>query len=67
MKGEIITCKHFPGTLKFRIDSKENTLLQCNFTRKNEKLKNGIPLWGTSNHFLSYENFTDYEVFNWES
>lgn len=65
MNGKIVRCSHWAGTLKLRIDSKENTLLQSNFTRKPEPLHSRDKLWETSNHHLSYENYTDYEVFEW--
>jgi hypothetical protein len=64
--GKIVRCKHWSGTLKLRIDSKENSLLQANFTRTPKPLHNGDKLWETSNWFISYEDFTDYEVFEWE-
>lgn len=76
MNGEIVRCKHWSGALKYRVSPeieygidgktpKPSTLLQANFTRTNKPTKNGSPLWETSNHHLSYENFTDYEIFNW--
>ena len=76
MKGEIVRCKHWSGALKYRVspeieldvygkNPKPSTLLQCNYTRTRKPLKNGQPLWETSNHHLCYEDFTDYEVFNW--
>ena len=65
MKGKIVRCKHWTGTLKLRIDSPENSLLQSNFTSKPEPIHKGDRLWETSNHFLRYEDFTDYEVFEW--
>ncbi len=65
LNGKIVRCEHWSGTLKLRVDSKENTLLQCCFWRKNEEPKNGTKLWETSNHHLSYENYTDYVVFEW--
>lgn len=76
IKGEMVRCKHWDGALKYRISRElttdtlggnptESTLLQANFTRENKPLSNGQTLWDTSNHFLSYEDFTDYEVFKW--
>lgn len=62
LKGKVVRCKHWSGVLKLKIDSAENTLLLACFHRKNESPSNGQPLWETSNHHLSYENFTDYEV-----
>ena len=60
MQGKIVRCKHWTGVIKLRIDSKENTLLQCCFWRDWD----GFQLWDTSNHHLSWENFTDYEIFD---
>lgn len=64
MQGKIVTCKHWSGELKLKIDSPNNQLLQCSFYGiaylgdiKNAK-------WETSNHFLTYEGYTDYEVVN---
>lgn len=76
MNGEIVRCKHWSGALKFRVspeiehglDGKTptpSTLLQCNFTRT-KKPENGERIWETSNHHLSYEDFTDYEIFHWK-
>ena len=65
MNGKMVRCKHWSGALKLRIDSPENTLLQSCFWRENKEPENGTKLWETSNHFLSYEDFTDYEVFEW--
>lgn len=65
MSGKMVRCRHFTGALKFRIDNPENTLLQFNYTRLNKHLNNSNPLWETSNHHLSYEDFVDYEVFEW--
>jgi len=65
LKGEMVRCKHWAGALKYRINH-ESTLLQANFTRANKQLENGQPLWETSNHHLSYEDFTDYEIFKWK-
>lgn len=75
-KGEMVRCKHWTGSLKYRISPeiengidgktpKQSTLLQANFTRRNKRLENGQPLWEASIYHFSYENFTDYEVFNW--
>jgi hypothetical protein len=58
MKGEIVRCKHWSGTLKLAIDDPENTRLMnthVRFPRKED--------WTTSNHFLTYEDFTDYVIF----
>lgn len=65
MKGKMVRCKHWAGSLKLRIDNSDNTLLQACFWRKKENIENGCKLWETSNHFLNYEDFTDYEVFEW--
>lgn len=62
LNGKTVRCKHWSGTLKFKIDSRENTLLQCSFQRENKQNLNGSPIWETSNHHLSYEDFVDYEV-----
>ena len=59
-KGKIVRCKHWAGVLRLKIDSPQNTLLQSSFCRND--LINGQKEWETSNHFLSYEDFTDYEV-----
>lgn len=55
-KGKMVRCKHWSGTLKYRIDSSDNTLLQCTYS-KEQPYK-----WETSNHFLTNELFTDYVV-----
>lgn len=65
MKGKIVRCEHWSGTLKLKIDSPENTLLQCNFTKELKVSNERETLWETSNHHISYENFTDYVVFEW--
>jgi hypothetical protein len=62
LNGKVVRCKHWSGALKLKIDSKENTLLQCTFQRLNQQKQNGTPIWETSNHHLSYEDFIDYEV-----
>lgn len=62
LKGKVVRCKHWSGALKLRIDSTENTLLQNSFIRENKPPENGQKIWNTSNHFLKYEDFTDYEV-----
>lgn len=62
LNGKIVRCKHWSGTLKLRIDSKENTLLQCSFQRFNKQMLNRNQIWETSNHHLSFEDFVDYEV-----
>lgn len=65
--GKMVRCESWAGALKLRIDNNENTLLQSCFRRKPEAPENGAQLWSTSNHFLDYEDFTDYEVFEWEN
>ena len=65
MNGKIVRCGHWDGALKLKIDSKENTLLLSNFTRESKVLHKVDKLWETSNHHISYENFTDYETFEW--
>ena len=63
MRNEkIVRCKHWSGALKLKIDSNENTLLQASFVRDINKLVNNQKELETSNHFLNYEDFTDYEV-----
>ena len=63
MNGKIVRCKHWSGTLKLKIDSKENTLLKSTFNKTQELHSHQQFIWETSNHFLNYENFTDYVVF----
>jgi len=65
INGKIVRCKHWSGALKLRVDSKENKLLQANYTRTPEPIHKGDKLWETSNWHISYEDFTDYEVFEW--
>jgi|WetSurMetagenome_2_1015567.scaffolds.fasta_scaffold449623_2 hypothetical protein len=57
LKGRIVRCSHWSGTLKYRIDTRKNTLLQCSFSKDMNNLQ-----WETSNHFLCYEDLTDYEI-----
>ena len=57
LKGHVVKCKHWPGALMLKIDSPENQLLQATFTRDLKSCK-----WETSNHHLSYEEFTDYFI-----
>ena len=66
LNGKMVRCKHWTGALKLKIDNPENQLLQCCFWRDKRKAV-GPPhkLWETSNHFLNYEDNTDYEVFEW--
>lgn len=66
MKGKIVRCKHWAGTLRLKIDSPQNTLLQSSFWGKDIKSQD-LPNshhkeWETSNHHLSYEDFTDYYI-----
>ena len=61
--GCIVRCKHWSGTLVQKIDSSENGLLQMGYFQR-DKGKNPPLKWETSNHHLSYEDFTDYEIFN---
>ena len=58
LKGEMVRCKHWSGALKYKIN--EQTLLQAHFGVEEHHSK-----WETSNLFLSYEDFIDYEIFNW--
>jgi hypothetical protein len=60
MKGKIVRCKHWSGSLKLAIDDPKNTRIVNTF----ENDKNNV-VWETSTHFLSYEDFTDYEIFEW--
>jgi hypothetical protein len=62
MQGKIVYCKHWNGCIKLKIDDKNNTLLQHCFWR--EGLVKRLQRWETSNHHLTWENFTDYQVFN---
>jgi len=62
MKGCIVRCRHWSGTLILKIDEPDNALLKMGFFKRNES--NRALKWETSNHFLSYEDFTDYEI--WE-
>ena len=74
--GKIVRCKHWSGALKHRTSPEickdlngneyKSTLLQSNYTRTNKQLENNQPIWETSNHHLSYEEFTDYEIFEWQ-
>lgn len=66
MNGKMVRCKHWTGALKFRIDNKHNTLLECCISISSKKPTYGNEFWNTSTHFLKYEDFTDYEVFEWE-
>ena len=66
MKGKIVRCKHWDGALKLKIDSPKNSLLLSNFTR-NQKPLPKQRLWETSNWHISYEEFTDWQVFQWDS
>ena len=72
MKGHVVKCKHWSGALKYRIspeiimdefgrNPRKSTLLQANFVRdiNSSRFNSG---WETSNHHLSYEDFTDYEI-----
>mgnify|MGYP003412225069 FL=1 len=66
LNGKMVRCKHWTGALKLKIDNPENQLLQCCFWRDKRKVVEPFyNLWETSNHFLSYEDNTDYEVFEW--
>lgn len=64
LRGEIVRCKHWSGALRLKIDSPENTLLQASYwgTELNSQDREGgvHKEWETSNHHLSYEDFTDY-------
>ena len=62
LKGKIVRCKHFTGSLKYKIDSAENRLLLCTFQRENKQLLNDNPIWEPSNFHFSVEEHTDYEV-----
>lgn len=61
LQGKVVRSKSWSGTLKLRIDDSENKLLQQCFWRENVEPPHG-KLWETSNHFLSVEDKTDYEV-----
>ena len=56
MKGEMVKCKHWSGSLKYKIDSADNTLLQSNYNIKNK----GEIQWEATFHHLSDEKLTDY-------
>lgn len=62
LKGHIVRCKHFTGSLKYKIDSPENRLLLCTFQRENKQLQNGAPIWEAANFHFSVEEHIDYEV-----
>ncbi len=62
LNGSVVRCKHWSGTLIQKIDSRENGLLQMGYYKRDET--NRELEWETSNHFMSYEDFTDYEVWN---
>jgi hypothetical protein len=65
LQGKIVRCKHWSGSLKLKIESKDNPLLQANFTRTPKTIHESDKLWETSNWHISYEDYTDYEVFEW--
>lgn len=68
MKGDIVRCNHWDGALRLRIDNPENTLLLSSFWGKElasqDRKDSPHKEWETSNHFISYEDFTDYEISN---
>jgi hypothetical protein len=57
LNGHIVRCKHWSGSLKLCIDDNENTRLLCTFDKDYDQLK-----WESSTHFLSYEEYIDYEI-----
>jgi hypothetical protein len=67
MQGKIVRCKHWSGALRLKIDNSDNTLLQSSFWGKELASQDNVngkhkEEWETSNHHLSYEDFTDYEI-----
>jgi hypothetical protein len=66
MDGKIVRCKHWSGALKLKIESKDNSLLLSNFTRTPKPLHKEDKLWNTSKWHISYEDYTDYEIFEWQ-
>lgn len=59
LKGEIVRCKHWSGALKYRVT--DQGMIEMHFGRTENHSK-----WERANHFLSYKNFIDYEVFKWD-
>jgi len=57
LKGRIVRCKHWTGTLKLCIDTPENALLRRTFSRDLEDA-----VWEDATHHLTREQHTDYEV-----
>ena len=66
MNGKVVRCKHWSGALKLRIESPANPLLLSIYTRKPKLLLKNNRLWEVHHHHISYEDFTDYEIFECE-
>lgn len=67
IKGEIVRCKHWAGALRLKVDNKQNQMLQSSYWGRDilnspNYKKGSNREFDTSNHHLSYEDFTDYEI-----
>lgn len=58
LKGHEVSCKHFTGTLKYKIDSPKNGLLLCDWSSSHHRC------WETYNHHIGIENHTDFYIVN---
>lgn len=66
LAGKMIRQKNISGQLKYRLDSKHKNRVCWNFSAKKPDVN--VPfyeVWESANHFLSDEDATDYEVFEW--
>lgn len=61
LRGKVVRSKGWRGTLKLKVDSPENGLVYNSYYAENVHPVEG-KLWEKSNHFLSQELLTDYEI-----
>jgi len=57
IKGHVVSCRGFTGTLKYKIDDPSNKLLLCDFSRSGEERE-----WEKSYYHLGNEDRTDYYI-----
>ena len=65
LNGQMIRGEDWSRALKLKVDNSENGLLQSNCTRENKAAENGGSLWRAADHYFSFEDVTNFVIFNW--
>lgn len=56
LQGKIITCEHFSGSLKYKLDSVENGRLMQSYSSRQPYM------WESANWFVDNGYYTDYKI-----